>query len=387
MSNAVAFFPWLSCKQALEIGPVRLLPFVRGSSPGDQPSMTQADIDGVLKAYSRFPNSRTKEATLLEVGDWRSGMDVPPEVLERLFEARQLIAFSALSKRRLFRGHFGYTNADTYELVVQRFKPGETGTFSFSTRRRDGSTGHLWGADEFAFQRPQHAELRATADLDEPLLAALLALPAELSYLHEAIVEFNAANTDALGVPEHVEMVMMKSAFERVLQVDHDAKRFQRALERALATIPQVEPEEPSTAPVDWSRKWGTAKPLEAWARDFCVVRGMSAHGVRRDAKASSIWTPRHHLAFGSLLFPLLVKKVLADHAGLPLEPLDLERAKRLQWYLVSDPFAPVPDSDEAEHPWSRVDTLVHVYAVAPKFYPSMATTSAPPSGGKPSSS
>lgn len=374
MPNAIAFFPWLSCRQALHVGPARLLPFLKGKSPGDLPSMTQADMDGVLKAYSRHPGTRSKEATILEVADWQTGMDVPRDTLEQLFEARQYIAFGALSKRRLFRGHSGYTNSDTYELVVQRFRPGDPGTFSFTTRRRDGSTSHLWGSDDFAFHRPQHVELRAVVDIDEPLVCALFSLPPDLAHFREAIVEFIAANTDALGIPEHVEMVMTKSAFERVLGVDHDARRFQIALAAALHSIPEVPPKGPQQ--VDWSKKWRNARPLDAWARDFCAVRGMAAHGIRRDAEPSSVWTATHHLAFSSMLFPLLVKKLLSDHGLMTLDAFDVERIKRLQWYLTADPFAATDDSDEeAEHPWLAVDSLARIHAVAPSFYASMAGT------------
>jgi hypothetical protein len=156
MPNAIAFFPWVTCREAIEAASIRLLPFVRGTSPGDLPHMTQADMDGVFKAYSRHPGSRSKFATILELGAWHTGMDVQQEMRERLFEARHAIAFAAISKRRLFRGHSDYTNSDSYELIVQRFKPGDTTTFAFNTRRRDGSTGHMWSSDEFAFQRPQH---------------------------------------------------------------------------------------------------------------------------------------------------------------------------------------------------------------------------------------
>jgi hypothetical protein len=54
MANAIAFFPWLTCRQEVQVGPIQLLPYVRGRAPGDLPGVSQADIDGVLLAYSRI---------------------------------------------------------------------------------------------------------------------------------------------------------------------------------------------------------------------------------------------------------------------------------------------------------------------------------------------
>jgi hypothetical protein len=155
MPSAIAFFPWLESQEPLQVGPVRLIPYVKRRAPGNQPSATQNDIDGVLRAYSRKPTSRGKQATILEVGNWRMGMEATPRVVSRLFHVRELVAFSGLARRRLFT-HLEYCNFHTYTLVVQRFQPGQTGTFAFTTRRRDGGTNQLWGSDEFAFQLPRH---------------------------------------------------------------------------------------------------------------------------------------------------------------------------------------------------------------------------------------
>jgi hypothetical protein len=56
--------------------------------------------------------------------------------------ARELIAFAALTKRRLFRQHFDYCNYHTYSLIVQRYAPGKADRFVFNSRRRDGSVRH-----------------------------------------------------------------------------------------------------------------------------------------------------------------------------------------------------------------------------------------------------
>ena len=53
---------------------------------------------------------------------------------------------------------------------------------------------------------------------DRGLAETLIAAAPRGSNLFEALVEFNAANTDSPDVPEHVEVVMVKSAFEFLLR-------------------------------------------------------------------------------------------------------------------------------------------------------------------------
>src|SRR6267142_710509 len=157
MPSAVAFLQWVYLDQPITIGPLRLLPYHRGKLPGPQPRATQADIDAVLNAYSNRPRNKIKKATILELGEWQTGTD-PENALPALFRARNALAFAALSRRRLFRQDFDYCNYDTYSLVVQRYAPGDVGTFAFTSRRRDGGTTQLWSADEFAFHRPNHVD-------------------------------------------------------------------------------------------------------------------------------------------------------------------------------------------------------------------------------------
>lgn len=368
MPATIAFFPWLESREPVRVGSVRLTPYRHRQAPGDQPSMKQADIDGVLRAYSRKPTSRDRHATILEVGRWRMGMPASPRTIKRLFAVRDLITFSALSRRRLFT-HLEYTNSHAYSLVVQRFEPGYAGTFAFITRRRDGGTNQLWGSDEFAFHIPHHVRADSRMALERDLLSALLKLPRSLSHINEAIREYNAANTDSLDVPEHVEMVMMKSAFEWLLSINENAKEFQRALADSLNDL---HPKQKPTGPL--ARKWRERVPnvraIEAWARDFCAVRGMAAHGRQRIGKGRSVLSATSHLAFASMLFPLLVKKTLRDAGLFKMDEFDAERLRAIDSYLMHDPFA--RRDRRSKHPWAETETKALTDARAALFYPTM---------------
>lgn len=348
----------------MSIGPLRLLPYEKGVLPGDLRFVTQANIDGVLGAYADRPNLPIRRGALLELADWQSGMDITDEEVTQLFRTRHLLAFSALAQRELFR-HFGYANFDTYTLVIQRFNPEAPGTFSFVVRRRDGQSRHLWGSDEFAFHRPLHVDGRAQIVLDEMLLKALLDLPAAHQHVYDAIVEFNLANTDSSDVPDHVEVVMCKSAFEWLLQIDSNVKSFVAALEEKMSGVRFEQASGPLVA--KWRSRWPKASSLlSAWASDFCAVRGQSAHGA---AKRDFVWSSHQHLAFVAVFFPMLVKRVLTDDGLMAMAEDDIERLQCIEAYLSHDPFDFDGHSD-ATHPWSEIGSAAKLAVLAKKLYP-----------------
>jgi hypothetical protein len=366
-ARAVALFPWVALREPLTLGPVRLLPYKRATLPGDLPHVSQADLDGILGAYADRPGVPVERATLLEIDDWRTGTD-ETAVRPRLFRARTSIAFAALSERRLFIGHFGYCNYDTYMMAVQRYQAGQTGRFSFTTRRRDGSGLHYWTSDEFAFQRPQHVDARAGVDIDAPLAQRLIELMGndDASTLYEAISEFNAANTDSQDIPTHVELIMTKSAFELLLDVDHQASNFVNAL---LALLPSPEPYDAGPLQEAWGRRFPKAtRPIEEWAREFCDLRGSFAHGRRRESDRF-VWSRHAHLAFASMLFPLAIKAHLARQGHWQLSEIDTQRLRVIDAYVTHDPFKEIDRAAAESHPWADVDSSIRHASIAKKLY------------------
>lgn len=354
MIKAIAFFPWWDVARDHTIGPIRLLAYRRKKSPGDLPEAAQADLDGVLGAYANRPKHRIASATILEVDDWRSGQD-PEPVLTRLFAACEALAFAALSERKLFGGHFHYCCFDTFSLVVQRYASQNPGRFAYTTRRRDGGATNLWASDQFAFQRPLHVYDYAGAPLDTQLATLLMDdIP---GHWLDAVAEFNRANTDSRDVMPHVEVVMMKSAFEWLLQIGPLHREFCASLERCLSDITPIDG---ANGPLgqQWTATWPKAtRPVLAWAREFCALRGMSAHGSRRSAQ-HFVWSEATHLAFASMFFPLLFKKIAADAGRYTLGETDRERLRRIDHYILHDAMAFDEDAHEiyTPHPWSEID-------------------------------
>lgn len=368
MPHAIALLPWVHCQEALTVGPLRILPYVHGKLPGKQPNADQADIDAIFGAYAIRPNVFVKNGAIMELGNWHTGMDVESDQKAALFRARDALAFAALSKRQLFHGHFNYTNSDAYSLVIQRYQPGSAGSFSFATRRRDTGTSHLWSSTEFAFQRPHHVSSHWKVEVDEKLLAAVIDFDPG-SPLREAMREFNQANTDSSDIPEHVEMVMMKSAFEWLLGIGSGVNQFVSAVRDGLATVLH-DPPKPGPLSDRWIERWPKAKrPLEMWARDFCDVRGSAAHGADK-AAVRFVWPARTHLAFASILFPLLFKKMLAADGRLSLDVTDQEQLGTVEKLILVDPLSPdsLSRMDDNSHPWSEFQFSARFIARARKW-------------------
>ena len=365
MPSTVAFFPWVAVRRVLTFGNIRLLPYDSDGLPGDLPLATQLDLDEVLKAYSTFPDQPVAAATLIEVGDWRTGSDAEAH-LQALLDARELIALAALSNRRLFNGHFGYQNAEDYRLVIQRYQPGDAGRFAYTTRRRDGGTLNGWSNDSFAFHRPLHAG-GGNVDVDEPLLAALAALNPMPENWRNAILDFNAANTDAAEMPEHTECVLLLCAFEWLFRFHSHAATFASKLNEAFPSA-GCAPRGPLEKA--WQKKYDRAtRPLEAWAREFSDLRGSSAHGKNRNM-LRFVWSMRAHLAFASMLFPLALKAVLAKAELLDLSKSDLRRIQQIDEYILHDPFNfDSRNRKNADHPWNRLDQRARLQVLADNMY------------------
>jgi hypothetical protein len=355
MPNSLCFLPWVHLEQPIVCGPVRLLPYRRGLGPGDLPHATQADIDSVLSAYAVRPGKPVSRAVLVELGDWQTGLDAGPVVPE-LFRVRELLAFAALAERKLFRASPEYCNYDCFAMTVQRYEAGSAGAFSFTTRRRDGGASQLWGVEDFAFARPIHVPSHVPVKLSEPVLLSLLDAAPQGSNLYSAITDFNRANTDSADVPQHIELVMMKSAFEFLLDVGHRDDQFATAL-NARVRLPSDGSHFNGPMAESWSKaRPKAARPLEAWAREFCDWRGGAAHGKLRGGERY-VWSEMAHLAFASILFPLLVHQELV-RAGKMVE--DERKTIELEFvedYLMHDPFAPNSLDEDRLHAWSSVYT------------------------------
>lgn len=199
--------------------------------------------------------------------------------------------------------------------------------------------------------------------LDTGLIEALAARSENTGHIDRAITDFNLANTDSPDIPEHIEMVMMKSSFESLFKIKQHWKEFVRALEKVLENFPSYEMPDTSLSCRWRKRRPGSKRLIECWAKEFCDLRGFAAHGggTRTDR---FVWSEYWHLAFASILFPLLVKAQLNESKMFKLSPLDEERLKRVELYLAVDPVSDCTGGARAQHPWAEIDELAMIDSI-----------------------
>lgn len=320
---AVVFFlPWVAATEELRIADMRLIPYERGRLPGELLGIPQAAFDGVLGNYGdrgigSHPAQPIDEAALIIWDEDTPRLDASDaKIQERLVQGSYL-AFSALAQRK-FCSTSEYYNADTLQVVAQRFDVGTPARSCMTTRRRDGNTQNmLAGSGGLKFVRPYHVDNRTRISLDAPLLVALLKLPdGELKErIDEAIVSYLRANTDASSMDERSELILMRVAIDTLLVVPHDKAAFRRAINEHFDELPNSPIWYKGNLDESWwCKHWdnNVSRPLDAWVHDFSAARNAAAHSPGTGHKGS-IWSRHNHLIFSAWLLPLIIKKLLVQ--------------------------------------------------------------------------
>lgn len=356
--GSLAFFPWLSIRQAISTLEFELVPYERGTRPGGPESGLQRILDTILEPYVETNNAPIRQASLLRLAghDFTDNL-TEPEV-EKLFTISELVAFSGLAKREFFG--FNYANCHHFTFIVQTFEDPFSGV-TITSRRRDGLNSALVARDALRVARPFHASPNLLPiGLDFPLLQALLSIMGDsvsLSYW-EPILLFNRANTDSDQAPEHAEAVFLIAAFQGLLECRYSNEN---GLAESFSRV--FQPAEPvETAECDRLQRQTRQLPRagsvrEMWIRDFFRVRGELAHGLTAP-RYPSIWSLREHLLLASYVFPRLVKLCLANNGFYTLsddDRLDIDVFEPLA--CCENLFAEVEgdEDDPGGWPWNRI--------------------------------
>lgn len=361
------FMPWVACGEPLDFGVLRLVPYERGVQPGVLNGVAQESLDAILGSYGDpdyYPSESTSkhvlDATLLVWPEDQEGGELEDDLVMRRWAQVQYVAFSALAQRQ-FCGHSGYCNSDGYQAIAQRFSAGAPGDTAVTRRRRDGhGLHHVGNASVPRFIRPEHVDEGLRLDIDPQLVIALLNVPSGevKDRLDAAIDAFVKANTDSSAVLERAEMVLMRVAFETLLGSTHQTfdlrERFEHHFGSDLASPPKWQGG--ALTEKIWRTRWSknVKRPLDAWVQDFCAGRNAVAHGPSGDQEPT-VWPRHNHLLFASRLFPLMVKKVLAEHGLYQLSAEDLALRRGFEAYLAHDVLSRV-DANMPELWWSRVE-------------------------------
>ncbi|MBX8508971.1 hypothetical protein K5D34_04590 [Pseudomonas cichorii] len=374
--SVLFFLPWVTTLEEQRIGTMRLIPYVRGSAPGELYGVTQETLDCILGNYGDqafFPeactSSHLSHSTILIWDDDEMGLEVSEEEVYRRLQNANYLVFAALSERHLCN-HSGYCNSDGYKVIAQRFDVTRPGDTAYATRRRDGHGTHLvMAAGSPRFVRPQHVDDHIPLIFSPGVVAALTAMPAgELKQRIDLTIEsFLRANTDSPSMTAQSEMVLMRVAFETVLDSTHNVGDLRQKLhEHFIPDLPtDVQWGPGSNSEAIWRRRWPShvARPLDAWVQDFCAARNEVAHGPRA-AGAPTIWHRHNHLLFSSWLLPLIVKKLLSTEGLYDLTEEDLICRRQFEAFFGHDLLAP-SDKHESKLWWNEVESgiLMAVHA------------------------
>ncbi|WP_143860950.1 hypothetical protein [Nitrosovibrio sp. Nv4] len=260
-------------------------------------------------------------------------------------------------------------------MIAQRFTVHNSGAIAVRTRRRDGHSLQYLGnnAHNPRFVRPLHVDARLPLDIDFKLLEALQAViePELKERLSAAIDVFVRANTDAPDMPERTEIVLLRIAFETLLNSTHQTDDLVRCF------ADHFRREVPST-PVwhagqfnekIWRKRWldkgkrNITRPLDAWVNDFCGARNAAAHGSRGHHDLP-VWQIQNHLLFASWLFPLMVKGCLASAGLYHLTDEDVALRGGFEAFFAHDVVASF-DENNPELMWTKVERelLFQVFA------------------------
>lgn len=360
------FLPWAFTAEPISIRGIRLLPYVRENAPGAQSAFPQRVLDAILGNYadrSNVPGGNmgmpVRRATIVQ-WDGDSTASEPDEAqLDERMHLAVYLAFTALSERP-YGSAIRYCNSTGYALVAQRFIESDPSALMYVSRRRDGQQQNMVSGSRGRplFLRPEQVDSRLRVELDLPLLHALLTVPrGELrTRLFDAISIFNQANTDARDVPQSAELVMVRCAIDTLLQSGYKVDEFRSALmahfteSRAVSSF--------SEGVFDqrvWMTRWPRSNsPLDAWAQDFAHARNDSAHGTDPSGRyGPGIWSVPNHLLFTCWLFPLMVKKILANAGYYQLSEFELDCRTHFERYFAHDVVSAHPNGSSY---WNFVD-------------------------------
>jgi hypothetical protein len=352
---SIFFLPWVKTNNTQEFDRIHFLPYIRESKPGNLGNISQATLDKIIGNYADHANypasdlgASVKQATIVHWVDDDENLNITEEEFSRRMQFAEWLTISALSAR-----HFGsishYCNTDGVTLIGQRFELESAGAVSFSTRRRDGNADIMLSADRGRpyFLRPIHVASNLVVEFDFQLLAALTQINnSDLKKrIFDSVELFNQANTDASEVSQAAEMVMMRAAFETLLDASHIAADLVKKFATHFNSDLNLPVWHSGTFDKSkWLARWPDKKkrpisrPIDAWVNDFCNTRNDSAHGSSSASKYQpSIWSIHNHLMFTSWLFPLMVKGVLAEHGEYTLSDADKDCRADFEKFFSED--------------------------------------------------
>jgi hypothetical protein len=238
-----------------------------------------------------------------------------------------IACLSGLSDREFLGRAEPYCNSDCFLSYERRFDS-MTGVRAPIFRRRDSTPFGPAAGPAMRVHVPSHAAAVPRVSLDESFFRELASFREIIvtssdserwTAWQEAIYCFNQANTDNESMGAHLEWVLMSSALERILGAPSNGDAVARRFVEAIV------PEKPQL--------YFDLAILRDWVREFYRLRNDFAHGRIR-SRIPRRWESWHHLLFGAIAFPLLVKSLLENEKAYVFTENDHCQLAALAWIL-----------------------------------------------------
>jgi hypothetical protein len=322
------FLPWCHLERAFSAGGVTLLPIDLSDPPSQLDDETIRSVRSVLSDFIGITGQPVEKFAVVSLHN-HILLDylVDPADAAAIRDYIDIACLSGLSDREFLGRAEPYCNSDCFLYYERRFDS-VTGVRAPMFRRRDNTAFGPAAGPAMRVHVPIHTAVVPRVTLDEGFFRALVSFREIVltsseseSWIawQEAIYCFNQANTDNESMSEHLEWVLMSSALERILGApgnsDAIAKRF---IEAIVPRRPQL---------------YFDLSLLRDWVREFYRLRGDFAHGRIRSRKLRR-WESWHHLLFGAIAFPLLVKSLLENEKAYKFTENDHCQLAALAWIL-----------------------------------------------------
>ncbi|RIK05405.1 MAG: hypothetical protein DCC49_12460 [Acidobacteria bacterium] len=334
--------PWMVAAKKYVAGEIELLPIANLETDHDELDDAElAAVRNVMSSYRTLQGAPVPGCTLVQFSGRSALEDLTDEELDTARTMVELACFASLSRRAFF-GSLDYANATRFTFYQQRL--GSGGFVTLAPRVREGRALHAQSTTGLAISEPIQVAVKGRIRIDEPLWIALCDLrsgfPEPYRRWHDAILGFNAANTDSDDIGPEAEWVLMAGSFQRLLEAQSKADDLADAFDRALTPAENVACAQSARRP---NCKGDDSRNLRwAWMHEFYRLRNEYAHGKRNSAQ-NQAWNQQEHLILAAIAFPLVAKVKLQELGYYTLTDSDSDRIDSFECLADQEDFFAEP--------------------------------------------
>jgi len=333
--HTVTILPWLRLSRPVEADALLFWPFPAMKKEIDPKGHFDAQLQKIFSSYVDIKGNPIAELTVVSFPR-EAFKDLSPEEADRIGQLIRLLAFSVMSENEYYLQAGSYFNSTHFQHFHQRFQLGSD-WIAPDARRREGRTLHGgFKHGELKFTMPLQALTNLEANPNIPLLDALVGFlkkeTAEAAAIRQAIDWFFPANSDSDSVSPSIEVVMMGSAFESLLQVQGQIQKKAALMNKLPILFTSRLTEEAERKGLDGKKARKSWKVW--WMDEFYWLRNKIAHGGRIDTGRMT-WAIYEHLTIAALVLPIGVKLMLAQGGCYTLTSNDETVADSIDHFLA----------------------------------------------------